>query len=89
MKRLLLPIIALMLASPPASYGQVKDDKAYFAELSSIYRRYVQNSPGRRYDLEAVWALDNCQRGDTAGAIAVLEKKLEVSGFSVPKEFKP
>lgn len=89
MKHLLLPIVGLALASPLTAHGQVKDDKAYCAELSSMYRRYVQNSPGRRFDVEAGYALDNCQKGNTAAAIPVLEKKLEASGFSLPKEFKP
>ena len=88
-KHLLLPIIGLTLASPLTALGQVKDDKAYCAELSSIYRKYVQNSPGRRFDLEAGFALENCQKGNTAEAIPILEKKLEASGFSIPKEFKP
>jgi hypothetical protein len=86
---LLLPIVGLALAFPVTASAQVKDDKAYCAELSSMYRRYVQNSPGRRFDVEAGFALDNCQKGNTAAAIPVLEKKLEASGFSLPKEFKP
>lgn len=95
MKYLLLPpylvpaIVGLALASPETASAQVKDDKAYCAELSSMYRRYVQNSPGRRFDVEAGYALENCQKGNTAAAIPVLEKKLEASGFSLPKEFKP
>jgi hypothetical protein len=90
-KRLLLPLVGLALASPVTAHGQgqVKDDKAYCAELSSMYRRYVQNAPGRRSDVEAGYALENCQKGNTAAAIPVLEKKLEASGFSLPKEFKP
>lgn len=86
---LLLPIVGLALAFPVTAFAQVKDDKAYCAELSSMYRRYVQNSPGRRFDVEAGYALENCQKGNTAAAIPVLEKKLEASGFSLPKEFKP
>ena len=65
------------------------DDRAYCAELSSLYRRYVQNSPGRQYDVDASVALDNCRNGKTAAAIPVLEKKLRDSGFSLPKEFTP
>lgn len=86
---LLLASIGLALAFPVTGSAQVKDDKAYCAELSSMYRRYVQNSPGRRSDVEAGFALENCQKGNTAAAIPVLEKKLEASGFSLPKEFKP
>lgn len=86
---LLLPAVGLALAFPATASAQVKDDKAYCAELSSLYRRYVQSSPGRRFDVEAGYALENCQKGNTAAAIPVLEKKLEASGFSLPKEFKP
>ncbi|WP_395712255.1 hypothetical protein [Reyranella sp.] len=84
-----LAIAGMSLGAPVTASAQVKDDKAYCAELSSMYRRYVQNSPGRRFDVEAGYALENCQKGNTAAAIPVLEKKLEASGFSLPKEFKP
>ncbi|MFO1159790.1 MAG: hypothetical protein U1E60_13195 [Reyranellaceae bacterium] len=91
MKRLIPPLIGLILALPLGTYGQqpVHDDKAYCAELSSMYRRYVQNSPGRQFDAEAAYALENCRKGNAAAAIPILEKRLEASGFSLPKEFKP
>jgi hypothetical protein len=85
---IVLPAVALAVAgslAPPA----YADDKAYCAELSSLYRRYVQNSPGRGFDVEASVALGDCQKGNTEAAIPVLEKKLRESGFSLPKEFKP
>ena len=86
--RIIVPAMALAVAgwlAPPAH----ADDKAYCAELSSLYRRYVQNSPGRQFDVDASVALDNCRKGNTAAAIPVLEKKLRESGFSLPKEFQP
>jgi hypothetical protein len=86
--RIIVPALALGVAgsfAPPAH----ADDKAYCAELSSLYRKYVQNSPGRRFDVEASVALDDCHKGNTAAAIPVLEKKLRESGFSLPKEFTP
>jgi hypothetical protein len=76
--------LALLLA--PAAQA---DDRAYCTELVSLYRKYVQNSPGRRYDVEAVIALEDCQKGDAARGIPVLERKLRESGFSIPKEFTP
>lgn len=79
-------VLALELPSAAESQG---DDKAYCAQLSSLYRRYVKNSPGRRFDLEATMALEDCQKGKTDSAIEVLERKLRESGFSLPKEFKP
>jgi hypothetical protein len=86
--RILLLALAFGLAGlhAPAVHA---DDKAYCAQLSSLYRKYVQNSPGRQFDVDASVALDNCQRGNTAAAIPVLEKKLRESGFSLPKEFAP
>jgi hypothetical protein len=92
MKSIVDAIVLLAMAvavagsfAPPAQ----ADDKAYCAELSSLYRRYVQNSPGRQFDVEASVALDDCRKGNTEAAIPVLEKKLRESGFSLPKEFKP
>ena len=79
-----LALIAASLARPARA-----DEKAYCTELSSLYRKYVQNSPGRQFDVEASVALDDCRKGNTAAAIPVLEKKLRESGFSLPKEFTP
>lgn len=67
------------------------DDKAYCAQLSDLYRRYVQNATGRRVDVEALVALDDCSRGKTASAIPVLEKRLRDAKITPPGggEFKP
>jgi hypothetical protein len=88
-KRFLLILLAFSLALPPATDAAQGDDKAYCAQLSAMYRRYVQNGPGKRFDVEASVALDDCSKGNTATAIPVLEKKLRESGFSLPEEFKP
>jgi hypothetical protein len=85
MKRLLLPFLAAMLASPSTTDAQ-DSDMAYCSALSVLYRRYVQNSPGRQYDAEAALAQDDCQKGNTAAAIPILEKKLLESGFTLPKK---
>jgi hypothetical protein len=87
-KRVLLCLVALMLAPSTATNAQ-GNDKAYCTELSALYRKYVQNAQGRKIDVEALTALDDCQKGNTAAAIPVLEKRLTTSGFSLPKEFKP
>ncbi len=89
MKRILLPLLAFILALPTATDAAQGDDKAYCAQLAAMYRRYVQNGPGKRFDVEASVALDDCGKGNTATAIPVLEKKLRESGFSLPEEFKP
>ena len=88
MKRILLVLSAL--ASVPLAQAQ-GDDNAYCAQLSALYRRYVQNATGRRVDVEALQALDNCSRGKAASAIPVLEKRLRDAKITPPGggEFKP
>ena len=87
-KRILF-LLAFLAALPDATDAAQGDDKAYCAQLSAMYRRYVQNGLGKRFDVEASVALDDCSKGNTAAAIPVLEKKLRESGFSLPEEFKP
>jgi len=84
-KRILLTLSALMLALPGPS-GAQGGDAAYCAQLTALYRRYVQNSPGRQYDAEAAVALDDCKNGNTAAGIPILEKKLLESGFTLPEK---
>ena len=88
MKRILLVLAAL--ASAPLAQAQ-SDDDTYCAQLSALYRRYVQNATGRRVDVEALQALDDCSRGKTATAIPVLEKRLRDAKITPPGggEFKP
>jgi hypothetical protein len=97
-KRILF-LLSFIAALPTATDAAQGDDKAYCAQLSAMYRRYVQNGPGRRFDVEASrrrgveveasTALDDCSKGNTAAAIPVLETKLRESGFTLPEEFKP
>jgi hypothetical protein len=84
---LLLTVVLLPLAT--AAHAQA-DDKAYCAQLVDLYRRYVQNSPGRGFDVEASRALDDCRKGNPEG-IPVLEKKLRENKITPPGggEFKP
>jgi hypothetical protein len=88
-KRSVLTLVALLIALPTAIDAAQGDDRAYCAQLSAMYRRYVQNGPGKRFDVEATVALEDCSKGNTAASIPVLEKKLRESGFSLPEEFKP
>ena len=88
MKRILVLLVAPILA-PSISANAQADDKAYCAQLSAFYRRYVQNASGRRVDVEALAALDDCQKGNAAAAIPVLENRLRRGGFTLPKEFTP
>ena len=88
MKRIFLVLAAL--ASAPLAQAQ-SDDTAYCTQLSQLYRRYVQNATGRRVDVEALQALDDCSRGKAASAIPVLEKRLRDAKITPPGggEFKP
>lgn len=88
--KFILVILAAMVSA--ASLAQAQgDDRTYCAQLSDLYRRYVQNATGRRVDVEALVALDDCSRGKTATAIPVLEKRLRDAKITPPGggEFKP
>jgi hypothetical protein len=87
-KRILLVLV--VLASVPIAPVR-SDDKAYCAQLSDLYRRYIQNATGRRVDVEALLALDDCKTGKAASAIPVLEKRLRDAKITPPGggEFKP
>ena len=91
MRKGLLTVVMMLALAPPgtAIYAQT-DNKAYCAQLVELYRRYVQNSPGRGFDVEASRALDDCRKGDAAG-IPVLERKLRENRITPPGggEFKP
>ena len=88
MKRILL-VLAALASAPPAQAQS--DDAAYCTQLSQLYRRYVQNATGRRVDVDALQALDDCSRGKAASAIPVLEKRLRDAKITPPGggEFKP
>ena len=60
---------------------------AYCAQLSALYRRYLGNTgDGRTFpDVAAATAMDQCDRGNTAAGIPVLEKKLRDARFTLPK----
>ena len=75
----LLPVVAQAQASA--------NDMTYCAELSNLYRRYLGNSgEGRQFpDVSASVAMDDCQKGNTAAGIPVLEKKLRDARFTLPK----
>jgi hypothetical protein len=87
-KRILIALAIMALA--PLAHAQ-SDGKPYCAQLSDLYRRYVQNATGRRVDVEALQALDDCSRGNGAAAIPVLEKRLRDAKITPPGggEFKP
>lgn len=86
MRRKLLPglVLGLLLSSPAAAWA---DDMKYCADLSVLYRRYLGNSgEGRMFpDVAAGVAISDCEKGNTAAGIPVLEKKLRDGRFTLPK----
>ena len=90
MKRIVL-YLAVFVALLGETHAQ-GGDRAYCNQLVDLYRKYVQNSPGRQFDVEATVALDDCRNGtNMARAIPILEKKLRASNISPPGggEFRP
>ena len=90
MKRSVVLQVLVLIALPSA--GGAQEDRTYCNQLVDLYQRYVKNSPGRQFDIEATKALEDCRKGtNTADAISVLEKKLRASRITPPSggEFKP
>lgn len=80
---LLLAAEALSLVVPVQARA---DDMAYCANLSDIYRRYLGQSSARSLhpDVTASAAMSECQKGNTAAGIPVLERKLQDARFTLP-----
>jgi Putative peptidoglycan binding domain/Caspase domain len=76
-------LLCLVLC-PPAP--PKRDDVTYCAELSALYRRYLDNSgEGSHFpEVTASVAMDDCVRGNTAAGIPVLERKLRDGRFTAP-----
>jgi hypothetical protein len=92
MRAKLLAAIGLCLSLTAEAHAQAQapaaaDDMAYCAQLSALYRRYLGNTgEGRTFpDVAAATAMDQCDRGNTATGIPVLEKKLRDARFTLPK----
>lgn len=74
-----LPVLPVMAQS---------DDAAYCAQLANLALRYTGSSgaEGRLSpDLSTLGVINDCNKGNTAAGIAVLEKKLRSHGFTLPK----
>ena len=87
----LAAVAALCLPSLASAQQKMpRTDVDYCGELSDLYTRYVGGSEfgGRsaasRTDPEARVAMAQCRSGNTAGSIAVLERKLTESKVSLP-----
>jgi len=87
-----LTMVAIALALPVAAAAQpsAPSDQAYCAALSEKYVRYVGFGPDtsrnfqRSAPLAGQLAVTQCQRGETAAAIPVLERELTNAGISLP-----
>ena len=84
-------VAALCLPSlAPAQQRLPRTDVEYCSELGDLYNRYVGGSEfGGRYasnrsDPEARVAIAQCPTANTAGSIAVLERKLTASKVNLP-----
>ena len=82
-----LALLALLAAALPGTAMAQDGDAAYCTALSDLARRYISQPGDQRSapDLEVSIALDDCQKGRTARAIPVLERKLTNRGFTLPK----
>lgn len=84
MRAVALGIVCALFALPAMAQG---DGAVYCAKLGDLARRYTGSagadgrlSPG----LATLMAIEDCNKGNTAAGIAVLEKKLRSQGFTLP-----
>ena len=82
-----LALIAVLATALPGAALAQDGDAAYCTTLSHHARRYISQPGDQRSapDLDVSIALDDCQKGRTARAIPVLERKLTNRGFTLPK----
>jgi hypothetical protein len=79
-----------LLALPAIAQAQTPTDRDYCGRLSAVYEHYLGKSYGspyndyRRGPLSAQVAVTQCQSGNVAEAISVLEDQLKRNGFSLP-----
>ena len=85
MTRLFLLLLACAVLSS-AAVAQ-SDDAAYCAQLGDLARRYTASACGEARpmpDKTTLGAIADCDKGNTAAGIPVLEKKLRNNGFTLP-----
>ena len=83
--KVLLPVVAVVLAFPAASFGQSKD-AAYCAALVAKYEQYLDQGYKRGNQPQNVATKDGvekCKTGDTSG-IPAIEKALKDAKFDLP-----
>jgi hypothetical protein len=83
--RVLLLLLPVLLPFP--TFAQ-SDDAAYCAQLGALARRYIVGgtAQGEGFpDQVTMGAIADCNKGNTAAGIKVLERKLRDNGFTLPK----
>ena len=76
--------------SQPAIPSAIGPDVAYCQALANLYPRYIGwdwqygNYSRKRANNDAQVALTQCQRGETAAAIPVLERELRANRITLP-----
>jgi len=76
--------------SQPAFPSAAGPDVAYCQALSNLYARYIGhdwqygNYSRKRANNDAQVAMTQCQRGETAAAIPVLERELRANKITLP-----
>ncbi len=78
----LFAALALVLSPLPA----FADDASYCADLSELAYKYLgKHTRGESVpDLDVAAAADQCARGNYAGGIPTLERKLRANRFTLP-----
>jgi hypothetical protein len=90
MRRVVLTLVAAVvsasLAVAPLPASAQSDDAAYCAKLADLVVRYLgkQILGENRPDAETLYAIDRCQKGDTATGIPILERKLRNGDINLP-----
>jgi hypothetical protein len=85
-RRLARLLLACAIVSFPAAAQA--DDAAYCGELGRLALRYTGGAGGEGRlapDLATLGAIQDCNKGNFAAGIPVLEKKLRSNGFTLPK----
>lgn len=81
-------LVAIAVLSLPGVAVAQSTDAAYCRALSVSYLTYVRNAIGgqnlAKPPLEVQYAMTQCQAGNTAAAIPVLEEKLRAAKVNLP-----
>jgi len=83
-----LLLIVLVVGLLPATTPARADDAAYCATLGDLAWRYIAASAidgSSKPDLETKAAIEECDKGNYAAGIAVLEQKLRDNHITLPK----